>query len=40
MLSLKKEYSIIGKKQIYIELSNFIYNDLYDVYDGKINICI
>ncbi len=40
MLSLKKEYSIIGKKQIYIELSNFIYNDLYDMYDGKINICI
>ena len=36
MLSLKKEYPIIGKIQIYTDLSNFIYNDLYDIYDGKL----
>ncbi len=36
MLSLKKEYPIIGKMQIYTVLSNFIYNDLYDIYDGKL----
>lgn len=37
MLSFKKEYPIIGKIQIYTELSNFIYNDLYDIYDGKLS---
>ena len=37
MLSLKKEYPIIGKKQIYTDLNNFIYNDLYDIYDGKLS---
>lgn len=36
MLSLKKEYPIIGKIQIYTDLINFIYNDLYDIYDGKL----
>lgn len=36
MMSLKKEYLIIGKMQIYTDLSNFIYNDLYDIYDGKL----
>lgn len=36
MLSLKIEYPIIGKNQIYTDLSNFIYNDLYDIYDGKL----
>lgn len=36
MLSLKIEYPIIGKNQIYTDLSNFIYNDLYDIYEGKL----
>lgn len=36
MLSLKKEYPVIGKMQIYTDLGNFIYNDLYDIYDGKL----
>lgn len=36
MMSLKKEYPIIRKIQIYTDLSNFIYNDLYDIYDGKL----
>lgn len=36
MLSLKIEYPIIRKNQIYTDLSNFIYNDLYDIYDGKL----
>lgn len=36
MLSLKIEYPIIGKNQIYTDLSNFICNDLYDIYDEKL----
>ena len=37
MISLKKEYPIIGKLQVYTEISNYIYNDLYDTYDGKLS---
>lgn len=37
MISLKKEYPIIGKLQVYAEISNYIYNDLYDIYDGKLS---
>lgn len=37
MLALKKEYPIIGKKQVYADLENYIYNDLYDIYCGKLS---
>ncbi len=36
MLSLKIEYPVIGKNQIYTDLSTFIYNDLNNIYDGKL----
>lgn len=36
VLSLKIEYPIIGKNKIYEDLNNFIYNDLYDIFDGKL----
>jgi len=36
ILAFKKEYPIIGKMQIYTDLENFIYNDLYDMYDSKL----
>ena len=37
MISLKNEYPLIGKLQVYAEISNYIYNDLYDIYDRKLS---
>lgn len=36
-LVLKKEYCFLGKTKIYIELMDFVYNDLYDIFDGKLS---
>ena len=36
-LIYKKEYMILGNTKIYEEIGDFIYNDLYDTFDGKLS---
>lgn len=36
ILIYKKEYPIIKNTEIYEELGNYIYNDLYDIFEGKL----
>ena len=36
ILSFNKEYFYLKNTQIYKDLENFIYNDLYEIYDGKL----
>jgi len=37
ILVLKKEYIFLKESELYSNLENFIYNDLYDIFDGKIS---
>lgn len=36
-LIYKKEYMLLKNSKIYEELGSFIYNDLYDIFDGKLS---
>lgn len=37
ILSYKKEYPLLKNLKIYLELGNYIYNDLYETFDGKLS---
>lgn len=37
ILSLKKEYIFLKDVNLYDELNNYIYNDLFDLFDGKLS---
>lgn len=37
ILLFKKEYIFLKNTKIYSELDTFIYNDLYDIFDGKLS---
>ncbi len=37
MLSLKKEYFYLKGTKVYSDLENYIYNNLYDIYEGKLS---
>ena len=37
MLVLKKEYFYLKETKAYYDLENYIYNNLYDIYDGKLS---
>ena len=40
MLCYKKEKMLLKNTKIYDEIGDYIYNDLYDIFDGKLNMHI
>ena len=37
ILCYKKEKILLKNAKVYEEIGNFLYNDLYDIFDGKLN---